>query len=106
MGDVPALLFAVRVYRSSWWSDRRPIIIWQIKKTELPAIDVHGKNALNWILSFLLYTVASFLLAFVLIGIPILLALGICGIVFPILAGVKANNGQVWKYPMAIPFIN
>lgn len=28
-----------------------PIVIWQLKKTELPGIDVHGKVVVNWILS-------------------------------------------------------
>ncbi len=28
-----------------------PIVIWQLKKNELPGIDAHGKNAVNWIIS-------------------------------------------------------
>jgi uncharacterized Tic20 family protein len=31
-------------------------------------------------------------------------ALVIIGIVFPIIGGIKANNGEVWKYPLSIPF--
>src|SRR5687768_4579326 len=27
-----------------------PIVIWQIKKTELPEIDIHGKIVMNWII--------------------------------------------------------
>jgi len=42
----------------------------------------------------------------VLIGIPLLIALAILAIVFPIVAAIKANNGQVWKYPLSIPFFN
>jgi uncharacterized Tic20 family protein len=82
-----------------------PIMIWQLKKEELPAIDVHGKNALNWILSQILYAVVCVLLAFAVVGIPLLIALGAVGIVFPIIAAIKANNGEIWKYPLAIPFL-
>ena len=39
-----------------------PILIWQMKKDELPLIDVHGKNVVNWIISALIYTVICFIL--------------------------------------------
>jgi uncharacterized Tic20 family protein len=81
-----------------------PIVIWQMKKNDLPGIDVHGKIVLNWILSTIIYFFVSFLLAFVLIGIPLLIALAVLSIVFPILGAIKANNGEVWKYPLSIPF--
>jgi len=82
-----------------------PILIWQLKKAELPGIDVHGKNALNWIISEVIYAVVSVILVFAIIGIPLLIGLGVVAVVFPIVAGIKANNGEVWKYPLAIPFL-
>jgi uncharacterized Tic20 family protein len=82
-----------------------PIVIWQLKKAELPGIDVHGKNALNWILSKLIYVAVCALLILVIIGIPLLIALGVVAVIFPIVAAIKANNGEVWKYPLAIPFL-
>jgi uncharacterized Tic20 family protein len=81
-----------------------PIVIWQLKKNELPGVDVHGKNAVNWIISFVIYSAVCFVLFFVLIGIPMLAVLGVLGIVFPVVAAIKANNGEYWKYPLAIPF--
>jgi uncharacterized Tic20 family protein len=81
-----------------------PIVIWQLKKAELPGLDPHGKNAVNWIISQILYAVGCVLLVFVLIGIPLLIALGVIGIIFPVVAAIKANNGEVWKYPLAITF--
>jgi hypothetical protein len=82
-----------------------PIVIWQLKKDELPGIDAHGKNVVNWIISEIIYAIVCVLLVFVLIGIPLLIALGVCGIVFAILGAVKANNGEVWQYPLAITFL-
>ncbi len=81
-----------------------PIVIWQVKKTELPGIDVHGKIVVNWIISALLYGIGCFILFFLLIGIPMLVALGIIAIIFPIVGGIKANNGEAWKYPLSITF--
>jgi uncharacterized protein len=81
-----------------------PIIIWQVKKTELPGIDAHGKIVANWIISALLYGLGCFVLLFVLVGVPLFMVLGVISIIFPIIGGIKANNGEVWKYPLSIPF--
>ena len=81
-----------------------PIVIWQVKKDDLPGIDVHGKIVVNWILSSVIYGLICFVLVFVIIGIPLLVALGVCSIVFPIIGGIKANNGEVWAYPLSITF--
>lgn len=81
-----------------------PILIWQIKKGELPGIDEHGKIVMNWIISAVLYGVVCFFLVFLVIGVLLLPVLAILAIVFPIIGGIKANNGEVWKYPLSIPF--
>ena len=83
-----------------------PIIIWQLKKDELPQIDAHGKNAINWIISHIIYLAVSIVLFFVLIGIPMLIALGVVSIVFPIVAAIRANKGEVWRYPLSITFFS
>jgi uncharacterized Tic20 family protein len=82
-----------------------PIVIWQVKKTQLPALDVHGKIVINWIISAIIYAAISALLVLVFIGIPFLIALGIIGIVFPIIGGMKASNGEIWRYPLSITFL-
>jgi uncharacterized Tic20 family protein len=83
-----------------------PIVIWQVKKNELPGIDIHGVNAVNWIITAVIAGIVFGILCIVLIGIPLLIILGILGIVFPIIAAVKANEGQVWAYPMSFRFIH
>jgi uncharacterized Tic20 family protein len=82
-----------------------PILIWQLKKNDLPELDVHGKIVVNWIISEIIYFCVCIALAFVIIGIPLLIALGVCGIVFAIIGAIKANNGEVWKYPLSITFL-
>jgi hypothetical protein len=81
-----------------------PIVIWQVQKPKLPQIDEHGKVVCNWLISELLYLALCIPLCFVLIGIPLLVIVGILGIVFPIIGGMKANSGEVWKYPLSISF--
>ncbi len=82
-----------------------PIVIWQLKKTEMPALDYHGKVAINWMLSQLIYLMVAGILTLVLIGIPLLILVIVCGIVFPIVGGIKANDGEVWPYPLSITFL-
>jgi len=82
-----------------------PIILWQIKKDEMPALDAHGKMVVNWLISSLIYFVASLILTIVLIGILGLVAFGIMSVVFPIIGGIKANNGEFWEYPLTIKFL-
>jgi uncharacterized Tic20 family protein len=81
-----------------------PIVLWQVKKDEMPALDAHGKMVTNWILSSLIYFTVCVILIFVVIGIPMIIALAVLGIIFPIIGGIKASNGEVWKYPMTIRF--
>ena len=82
-----------------------PIVIWQIKKDEYPIVDVHGKNAVNWIISAVIYSVICFILVFAVVGIFLFFILGALSIIFPIMAGIKANNGEVWKYPLTFQFL-
>ncbi len=82
-----------------------PIVLWQIKKDEMPALDAHGKMVANWLISSLIYFAVSFVLTFVLIGILGFIALGLMSIVFPIIGGIKANNGELWEYPLTIKFL-
>lgn len=79
-----------------------PIIIWQLKKEELPGIDAHGKVVMNWLISAILYGIACVILMFIFIGIPLMWALCLIAVIFPIIGGIKANEGVVWKYPLSI----
>ncbi len=82
-----------------------PILIWQLKKDEMPSLNAHGKNVANWIISLIIYLTTSVILIFLLIGVPLLILLGAVSLVFPIIGGIKANNGEVWKYPMSMEFL-
>ena len=79
-----------------------PILIWQLKKNELPGLDAHGRVVANFMVSMLIYGLVAGVLCFVIIGIPLLIALGIVGIVFPIIGAIKASDGQVWQYPLML----
>jgi uncharacterized Tic20 family protein len=79
-----------------------PIVIWQLKKSEFPEVDAHGKVVANWIVSELIYGVMCLFLFFVLIGIPLMIVLFLLSVVFPVIGAIKANQGEVWKYPLSM----
>ena len=81
------------------------LIIWQIKKDDFPFVDEHGKEALNFQISILIYALVSGLLILVCVGAFLLPAVIIFDIVFLIIAAIKSNNGFHYRYPLCIRFL-
>ncbi|MCP4643309.1 MAG: DUF4870 domain-containing protein [bacterium] len=82
-----------------------PLIVWLIKREEHPFVDDQGKEALNFQITMLIGYVISAVLAFVLIGVFTSLALTIANIVLCIMAGLKANEGETYRYPFNLRLI-
>ncbi|MDC9722124.1 MAG: DUF4870 domain-containing protein [Urechidicola sp.] len=112
-----------------------PLIFWQVKKDENEFLDANGKEAVNFNLSYMLYmfilglTFIPFIIRAILNninnldhmhseffydfpnifgfvgGVSLIGILGVIRFVLIILAAVKANNGELYKYPLTIKFI-
>ena len=82
-----------------------PLIVWLIKKDAHPFIDEQGREALNFQLTMLLAAIVCIPLTFVVIGAFILPVIGILAVLFPIIAGVNANSGNSYRYPLTIRFV-
>ena len=82
-----------------------PLVIWLIKKDESAFVDDQGKESLNFQISITIYFLASIFLSLFLIGIPLLLAVGVFFIVMVIIGGVKASNGEKYRYPLCIRLV-
>ena len=78
-----------------------PIVIWLIRKDESPFADDHGREALNFSISFFLL---SIVLAITIIGIPLILVLAIVGLVNSVRGAIAASNGEYFRYPMTFRF--
>jgi uncharacterized Tic20 family protein len=79
-----------------------PILLWQIKKDDLPGIVPHAHVVMNWMVTSLVYAAICFVLLIVVIGAFGFMALGIATIIFAIVGGLKANEGVLWPYPATI----
>lgn len=82
-----------------------PLVVWLIKKEQIPMVDKYGKESVNFQLSILLYSIVSIFLCVILIGFLLLPALGILWLVCTIIASVKASNGEFFRYPLTIRFL-
>lgn len=96
-----------------------PLIIYLMKKDESKLLEEHGKAVLNFNISYLIYTfllgiavTCSTLLIVFLIGIPMLIVfgllltiLGLAALVLAVIGAVKANDGELYDYPLVIKFL-
>lgn len=82
-----------------------PLVVWLIKKDTMPFVDDQGKEALNFNITIFIAAVVSAILMFVLIGFVLVLVVGIAWIVLTIMAGLKANEGQAYRYPFTLRLI-
>jgi uncharacterized protein len=104
-----------------------PLLVWQIKKNELPEIEPYGKEAVNFQLTILIFNIiAGIVVAGILgygfgfgslwrspfaflgggFGLGVIISIiNFVAWVLAVIAGLRANNGEFYKYPVAIRFI-
>ncbi len=83
-----------------------PMILWFIKREQSPFLDDHGKEALNFHISLVLY---------ILLSIPLILAFGLglvllilvipYSLIFPGIAAYAASKGEYYRYPATLRLI-
>ena len=80
-----------------------PLVVWLIKRAEMPLVDRHGKESLNFQITVVIAFLICIPLVFVIIGIPLMFAVGIGALIMTIIATVKVSNGDLeYKYPFAL----
>jgi uncharacterized protein len=87
---------------SSFWV---PLVVFLLYKDRSQYVAEHAKEALNFQISCIIYGTIAGILCFILIGIPILIAIVLLHFIFCLIATVKASNNENYRYPLAIRFI-
>jgi uncharacterized Tic20 family protein len=92
-----------------------PLIVWMIKKDQSKFVDIHGKEALNFQLNMLIYVLVGSAINVAVgaitcglglfVTIPLLAVVMVYSLVMPIIAGLKANNGEPYEYPLTFRMI-
>ncbi len=82
-----------------------PLVILLIKKDESFLVEDQGKESLNFQISMTIYFLVATLLTLIFIGFILLIGLVIFDMIVVIIATVKANSGERYRYPLSIRFI-
>lgn len=88
-----------------------PIIMWAIKKDESPFLDDHGREAINFQISLIIWSVifgvVSVPLGFITCGVGFAVAFvpTVLGLIGMIQASVAGNRGEFYRYPMSFRFL-
>ncbi|MEK7829614.1 MAG: DUF4870 domain-containing protein [Acidobacteriota bacterium] len=83
-----------------------PLIIWLVKKDQSQFVADQAKESLNFQISLIIYAIIGGILIIVLIGFLVLGVVIIGGIILTIIATIKANNGEHYRYPLTIRLIH
>ena len=82
-----------------------PLVVYLAMRHESEYVALNAREALNFHISILIYCLCCIPLAFVLIGIPLLFAMGITSLVLAILAAIRASKGGCYHYPLTLRLV-
>jgi len=80
-----------------------PLVLWLIRKNHSPFDDDHGREVLNFGISFFLWHIVT---AITVVGLVFWPVLWIVAIVNNIRGAIAAGNGEYFRYPMTIRFLS
>jgi uncharacterized protein len=88
-----------------WMPTAAVVVMWLIRRHDSPFLEDHGREATNFQISLLMFSVGVFCAGFLtcgaawFIGYPVLAVVSAIGL---IRAAVAANRGEYFRYPMCI----
>jgi uncharacterized Tic20 family protein len=85
-----------------------PLLVWLVKKDQSAFVDMHGKEALNFSISWTIWLLISVIFAVITCGIGaiVTIGMGIAILILSIIAGIAANEGREYRYPLTIRLVN
>lgn len=83
------------------------VVMYLIKKDESPFVADHGREAINFQLSLIIYSIIGALLIPACgTGIAVLTAVYVLGIIGMVFAAMAANKGRYYRYPACLRFLS
>lgn len=83
-----------------------PLVVWLVKKDEMPFVNSQAKEALNFQITVTIGALICVVLMLLIIGFFLLWALAIVDLVFIVIAAVQASKGVDYRYPFVVRLIN
>ncbi|MEH6394585.1 DUF4870 domain-containing protein [Pseudoalteromonas sp.] len=82
-----------------------PLVVWLIKKEEMPLVAEHGRKSLNFQITMLIAYIICFILMFVVIGAILLPVVAIFSFIMVVIGAIKTNDGKSFSYPFSLNLI-
>lgn len=82
-----------------------PLIVWLVKKDQSAFVNDQAKESLNFQISMSIYLVVAALSIFLFIGIFLFPLVALADLILTIIGAIAASNGQAYRYPATIRFI-
>ncbi len=82
-----------------------PLVVYLAMRKESDYVAANAREALNFHISVLIYTLCCIPLVFIVVGIPLLLVLGLGSLVLAIIATIKASDGGCYRYPLTLRLV-
>lgn len=96
---------AVLVFITAFFGWVAPLIALTTKGNQSPTVRAHAVAALNFQLTWTIVAAVGAITLCVLIGWIILPAAWLVGTILGIVGGVRANEGQLYRYPLSLPLV-
>lgn len=100
-----AHLSALASYLIPFGNFAGPLIVWWLKKDAMPFVDDQGKEALNFQITLLIIAAVVAVTLCTPIGFVLAPLLAVYAVVMSIIAGVKASQGIVFRYPLTLRLV-
>lgn len=82
-----------------------PLIIWLTKRDGMPFVEVEARESLNFQISATIYILACSMLFLIGIGFFLAYIIGVAWFILVIVAALKVNKGESYRYPLNLRFI-
>ncbi|MEL6770955.1 MAG: DUF4870 domain-containing protein [Bacteroidota bacterium] len=86
-----------------------PLIVYLVKRDSHPFVEENAREALNFQITALIALAVATVLAITIIGlivaIPAFVVIGLAMVILPIVAGLRARDGETYRYPFTLRLI-
>jgi uncharacterized Tic20 family protein len=82
-----------------------PLVVYLAMKGDSVYVAENAREALNFHLSMFIYALCCIPLAWILIGIPLLIVIALASLVLAIVAAIKASDGGCYRYPLTLRLV-
>lgn len=82
-----------------------PLVVYLAMRKESEYVAANAREALNFHISVLIYSLCCIPLVFVVVGIPLLIVLGLGSLILAIIATIRAADGGCYRYPLTLRLV-